>query len=153
MYLSTRISRLCKRSPFLSLSLSLYISVCVCVWLCVWLCVCVCVCVCVLDWYFRACCVWGGWRGLFPSWISKLFLISLIYLLFSLFDSLWQYSPSLEKLQSCPYLFISFLEGYKDLFSMIKKDKRVFIRMHSLLSLNFWLNFWLTIFGVVNCIS
>ena len=49
MYLSTRISRLCKRSHFFSLSLH------------------ICVCVCVLDWYFRACsvcvCVGGGHDG------------------------------------------------------------------------------------------
>ena len=76
MYLSTRISRLYKRGHFLSTSL--YISVCVCVY----------VCVCVLDWYFRACSVCvegGGMEGLFPSWISKLFLISLIYFSFFLF--------------------------------------------------------------------
>ena len=107
-----------------------------------------------------------------PLLDSKLFLISLIYLLFSLFDSLWQYSPSLEKLQSCPYLFISFLEGYKDLYSLwLKKIKECllgcilynntlrffwaniscsFTKLLVLLRLNFWLKFWLKLFGVVN---
>ena len=70
MYLSTRISRLCKRSPFLSLSLSLSTYLCVCVCDCV--CDCVCVCVCVLDWYFRACCVWGGMEGIISLLVFKI---------------------------------------------------------------------------------
>ena len=73
MYLSTRISRLYKRGHFLSLSLHI--------------CVCVCMCVCVgLVFQSLFCvCGGGGMEGLFPSWISKLFLISLIYFSFFLF--------------------------------------------------------------------
>ena len=86
MYLSTRISRLCKRSPFLSLSLSLSLHICVCVCDCVCDCVCVCVCVCVLDWYFRACCVWGGDGGTyFPPGFQNYFLFPLSTSLFFLF--------------------------------------------------------------------
>ena len=86
MYLSTRISRLCKRSPFLSLSLSLYISVCVCVWLCVWLCVCVCVCVCVFWIGISELVVYGGDGGdYFPPGFQNYFLFPLSTSLFFLF--------------------------------------------------------------------
>ena len=67
MYLSTRISRLCKRSPFLSL----YISVCVCVCDCVCDFVCVCVCVC-FGLVFQSLLCMGGMEGIISLLVFKI---------------------------------------------------------------------------------
>ena len=71
MYLSTRISRLCKRSPFLSLSLSTYLCVCVCVIVCVIVCVCVCVCVC-FGLVFQSLLCMGGMEGIISLLVFKI---------------------------------------------------------------------------------
>ena len=81
MYLSTRISRLCKRSPFLSLSLSLYISVCVCVIVCVIVCVCVC-----FGLVFQSLLCMGGMEGIISLLVFK--IISYFPYLLLFFDDI-----------------------------------------------------------------
>ena len=96
MYLSTRISRLCKRSPFLSLSLSLYISVCV------------------LDWYFRACSVCvegGGWRDYSPPGFQNYFLFPLFTYFFLFFGDI---PPPWNSYKAAPISSLPLMRIIKD---------------------------------------
>ena len=95
MYLSTRISRLCKRSHFFSLSLH------------------ICVCVCVLDWYFRACsvcvCVGAGWRDYSPPGFQNYFLFPLSTSLFFSFLIIFPLPAIATKLPLSLPLFVMFM--------------------------------------------